>query len=540
MAFDRQGIFLNAVMLAAVTAVVAAAIQRFVPTWQPGYLVAACFLVALEAGIMQMIFRAERMWLAELARYLVPELTVMLVLMRIAATLSQGSQLSTPALAAIARRWLYDPLSIFDMLFLCFILAGLIVGGLAHTGMNDLLEIAPQPFEGPARDDEGSRRHAVLAAADRALALRRISSRFVVGGVLLLCALGIEAVNIERIGGPSHPISGLSAGGALLYLVSGFLLYSQARLALLHARWRLEGVHVADDVARRWTRASLMLIGGVVGAALALPRAYGLGLLDTLRAVLGLLGYALVLLGYVVIWIFSLLALIPVLLIALFSSNGSTTPPTLPRFVPPDAPPPVVHEPHLLPALIFWMCMFILVGYAFWIVGQRHPGLLRALTTRGPLAWLLDRLGWLWRDSRAWAGQATARARELLRRRGAIPKRRIPALRLGRLPPRELVLYFYRSTVRRAVERGLRRRGGQTPYEYRATLIEHLPEVEQDIGELTEAFVVAQYSPRPIDDTEARRARRPWERVRRRLQALNDRRPTTDDRRPTTDDEGRV
>ena len=186
MAFDRQGIFLNAVMLAAVTAVVAAAIQRFVPAWQPGYLVAACFLVALEAGIMQMIFRAERMWLAELARYLVPELTVMLVLMRIAATLSQGSQLTAPALAAVARRWLYDPLSIFDMLFLCFIIAGLIVGGLAHTGMNDLLEIAPQPFEGPARDDEGSRRHAVLAAADRTLALRRISSRFVAGGVLLL------------------------------------------------------------------------------------------------------------------------------------------------------------------------------------------------------------------------------------------------------------------------------------------------------------------------------------------------------------------
>jgi hypothetical protein len=57
---------------------------------------------------------------------------------------------------------------------------------------------------------------------------------------------------------------------------------------------------------------------------------------------------------------------------------------------------------------------------------------------------------------------------------------------------------------------------------------------------LTEAFVVAQYSPRPIGDTEARRARRPWERVRRRLQALNDRRPTTDDEGRTTNDAGGV
>src|SRR5437867_1732029 len=71
MSFNRQGIALNAVMLAALTATVAGAIGRFVPTWQPGYLVAACFLVAIEAGIVHTIFRAERMWMAELARYLV-------------------------------------------------------------------------------------------------------------------------------------------------------------------------------------------------------------------------------------------------------------------------------------------------------------------------------------------------------------------------------------------------------------------------------------------------------------------------------------
>src|SRR5205085_6679321 len=136
-------------------------------------------------------------------------------------------------------------------------------------------------------------RYISVIAGDRLAALGRISSRFIVGGVLVLCSLGLEAVNIQHIAGPARPISAMSAGGALLYLVSGFLLYSQARLALLQARWRLDGIRVAEAVTRRWARASLALIGGVAVAALVLPRAYGLGLLDTLRGALGLLGYGL-------------------------------------------------------------------------------------------------------------------------------------------------------------------------------------------------------------------------------------------------------
>jgi hypothetical protein len=527
MSLNRQGILLNAIMLAGLAAAIAGAVERFAPGWRPGYLVAACLLIALEAGIVHVVARAERMWTGEMLRYLVPELVLMLVLMRAAATLSLG----TAGLATDARRWLYDPVSIFDPLFLVYILVGLLVGVLVHVGMRDLAELAPQPFERSTTDDDGSRQHAVLIAADRAQALRRISSRFVGGGVLLLLALGLEAVNVERIAGPSRAISWLSTAGALLYLVCGCLLYSQARLALLQARWRLDGVTVAASVARQWSRASLALIGGVVGATLLLPRAYGMGLLDTLRGLLGLVGYALALLGYVVIWLFSLLALIPALLFALFAGNDRGAPSAMPRFVPPAAPPPAAHEPRLLPALVFWACMLFLTGYALWIVALRHPGLVGALTARGPLAWLLRQLGLAWRDTRDWAGLAAARASALLRRPVALPRRRLPSLRLRRLAPRELVFYFYRSTVRRATERGLRRRGGQTPYEYQATLADRLPEVEQELGELTEAFVTAQYSPRPVGPDDARRARRPWEQVRRRLRALvDDRPPTTDDR----------
>jgi hypothetical protein len=170
--------------------------------------------------------------------------------------------------------------------------------------------------------------------------------------------------------------------------------------------------------------------------------------------------------------------------------------------------------------MLFWLCMLLLAVYAISIVLQRNPGLARVLTSRGPLRWVLERLAWLWRDTRSWAGQVGTRARAIMARRVAVPIPRLPALRLGRLAPRELVRYFYRSTLRRAASGGVPRRTAQTPYEYGAVLAAQLPESERDIAELTETFVLAEYSARPVGEADARRVRRPWERLRRRLREL--------------------
>ena len=322
---------------------------------------------------------------------------------------------------------------------------------------------------------------------------------------------------------PGRPPSTLSSVAAVVYFTCGFLLYSQARLALLRSRWQIDGAQVSAEVPRRWSRVSWLIIVGVLGVGALLPRAYGLGLLGTLQRSIGLLGYGIALVGYALTTLISLLAVLPLLLISWLSgrSTTNTEPLGLPQFPPPpDAPPPSVYEPNLGASLIFWVCMALLAVYAATIVLQRNPGLVRALTQRGPILWLLQRLGWLWRDTRAWAGQAAERARVLLARPAAARQQRIPSLRLRRLAPRELVRYFYRSTLQRAAAGGVPRRHSQTPYEYSARLAQQLPEAQPDLAELTEAFVLAEYSPRPLDAEDARRARRPWERVRRKLRKL--------------------
>ncbi|HWQ13686.1 MAG TPA: DUF4129 domain-containing protein [Roseiflexaceae bacterium] len=521
MSFNRHGTLLTAVMIAALVTAIAGAVRRFAPGWRPELLIGVCFLIALETGFVHYTARRERMSLGELARYLVPELFVMAVLMRAAATLSTpagGGAVGIPAaFAADLERWLYDPLSVFEPLFVLYCIAGLLVGALAHASLRDLAELAPRPFETPEALSEGSRRYLVQLAEDRSAAIRRVGRRFLLGGMVLLLALGLEAVNLERLGGRGMPISAPSTVGTLVYVVAGFLLYSQARLALLRARWQQEGAQVADTVARRWNRSSWLLIIAVVGGAALLPRTYGRGLLETLNAGLALVGYALALLGYLVLWLFGMIVALPAWLLSLLlPAGGPVTPPAPPPA--PPLPPEVTREPRLLPALVFWLCMLALAVYAARIVAQRHPGLLRAILSRGPLARLLGWLASLWGDASSWAGQVAQAAREMLRKAADAPPRSpFRAIRLNALTPRELVRYFYRSTLRRASQRGVGRRSGQTPYEYEAALMRLLPEAEPDIANLTEAFVLAQYTRRPVGAAEARQARGPWQRLRRAL-----------------------
>src|SRR4051812_6191551 len=142
---NRQGLILNAFMLMALMAVLAGPIHRFSPTWQPIYIVVASFLVAIEAGLVHHVFRREHMWIDELLRYVLPEIFVMLILMRVATTLGAG----VATLSADVLRWLYDPLSVFDMSFIFAIFAGFLVGMLTHAAVRDLSELEPRASEAP-------------------------------------------------------------------------------------------------------------------------------------------------------------------------------------------------------------------------------------------------------------------------------------------------------------------------------------------------------------------------------------------------------
>jgi hypothetical protein len=509
---DLIGSILAAAMLASLVLVLGGVVQRFMPGWNPYYLGAASALVALESAFVQLVIRRERMSMGESARYLAAELAALAVLMRVVATLSVGLQ----TLGAAADVWLRTPLTAFtDGPFVGCMLVGVLVAlgarGVA-SGLQDLAVVVAQPGDSLLH---GVNRAAI--AADRVAALRLINNRFVGGGVLLLLSLSIQMVNIQQIGGPSLPLSLNTAVAALIYLICGFLLYSQARLALLTARWQSERSTIEPAVLRRWNRSSIVLVGLLSFVLLALPRNYGLGLLDTIRLTLGTVGAVLAFLGYAMLWLISSLALLPMLLFAWLFPSETVIP--APPADPPMPPPleQVAGQPPLIPSLIFWLCIALLAGYALWTVAQRHPGLRRLFDVRGPLAALRRWLASLWGDTAAWANLALARAALRVRRMASAPRSAAPRLRLGGLTPRDLVLACYRAVLTRAAGFGLPRRRGQTPLEYRETLSNHVPDLQSDIDQLTDAFMAAEYGPRTPNTDAARAARTASATLRRRL-----------------------
>lgn len=512
MRFNLRGALLVAAMIAAAMATAGGAARRFAPEWRPEPLALACLLIALTAGVVHYAARRERMTLSDVARYAAPELLAFAVIMRIAASTSTPTQ----PLDASLERWLYDPLSIFEPLFVLYLLLGLLAAMLTHLMLHDLGTLVPHDTS--AAPVESGERFASLMAADRAAALRSLGQRFGIGGVVLLLALGIEAVNIEQPGGPPNPIAPLSALSMLAYIVCGFVLLSQARLALLQTRWNLEGAQVADAVAQRSNRASLLLIAGVTLAAALLPRSYGRALLDILNNGLAFVGYAVALLGYIAMWLFGVLLSLPAMLLAWLLPPVSAVPAAPPPPVAaPPLPPDVEREPRLLPALIFWLCVLALIVHAGRLLARRYPGLGAQVRSLGPLTALLHWLAELWRDATNWTGMLA----ESIRARATHERPAPPALpappRFDRLAAREQVRAAYRMMLRHAASHGLERRTSQTPYEYTAAVTPRAPDAGADLAELTEAFIRAQYSEATVSSEEAVRARTFWERLRRTL-----------------------
>jgi hypothetical protein len=74
---------------------------------------------------------------------------------------------------------------------------------------------------------------------------------------------------------------------------------------------------------------------------------------------------------------------------------------------------------------------------------------------------------------------------------------------------------LYRRMKAAGSRRGVHSAPAQTPYEYGSELSRNLPPAQQDIAGLTEAYVVAEYGPRPVGPAELHRARRHWNRLQR-------------------------
>ena len=479
----------------------------FSPDWNPVYLTAGCVLAALEAFYSYRFVQTPRVYGINVLRFRAGELSLVFLLLR----MGRFIDMSWTKIAAELQAWPHNLALVFDLQTLAAFIPALACWWAATNTARDLDGIGQPPR---SRQDHGS-------------PVESLTGRFFAGGAVLLVAAGLSRIEdaSELLDLHRPPARGLVLN-VLIYFLLGLVLLAQARLIELRKRWQGQEAQVADRLPGRWLRYSLSFIGLAVLLAFVLPTGFAQSPLTWIAAILSLFVAASL---FIASWLLFLL-LLPfglffVLLSTLSGKPDSSAVPRPPSFEPPQQA--LEGRDGTSWSLILFVIALVVIIYLVRSYLRHRPKLRVTISALSSLQLL--RQGWsaFWR----WLRRRSAHLRgavknsfpHLLRRRlvenGSLelPFR---LLRLRTLSPRERVLYYYLSTLRRASRQGYPRHPHQTPGEYQATLEPNLPQAQDEMRELTQAFVEARYSRHEVAPDQDRRVRASWERVKAALRAL--------------------
>lgn len=491
------------------------------PTPQDFRFTPLLLFIAALAGV------ASAQWLAEPRQRLVGrtgfQLAQLLLLLLVLRLLTWAMTGNWPTLAMV-RGWILEPWTFFDGVFIATAILCALAWHRASVVSGIFYRLALTPGELAYDNERRSGSFWRMAhlpervLVSRADLVEHYTTQWMVGGVFLALFAAATRVRI----GPQLNINVLDMGippamvaALVFYFLIGLALLSQARLAVLRAQWLLDGVEMPERLPSRWSRWSLLVIVaiGVLAALLPLGSTWQLG------AIVNTLVLALV---QIAMFIVSLIAALFALILSLLGEPPEM--PEIPQDVTP-APPvvevvPMLQAPPWLGGAAFWLIALLALLIALRVLLGKE-GL---DVTRRKLASLL---GLVWAQIKGWARGAQSLARSI---QVNLPGRRSPEtsanarqswrfIRLGGLPPREQVRYFYLSTLRRAADQGIVRRPAQTPGEFVQELESTWPEAEMDVEALTAAFVTARYDTIEISADEARQAKSVWERIKRALRS---------------------
>ncbi|MBV9280834.1 MAG: DUF4129 domain-containing protein, partial [Chloroflexi bacterium] len=374
-------------------------------------------------------------------------------------------------------------------------------------------------------EDAPDARSAAVAPAER------LARRFLAGGVVLFALAALSQVRIARaLDVPAGPTSG-PVLNVLLYFLLGLLMLGQVRYTVLQRRWRHQGSAVAEGLGGRWIRYTLAFLAILTFLALLLPTNRTVGLVEVGRALWGPVSAVA---AQLVDLLRGLLSHLGLRANPSSYHNPPTLPPSLPTLPPVRRSGGAAAHPHahganpllsIVQTVLFWAAIlasaaYLIRSYLLGTQGGSSPAGSR-------IGRLLASLGALWGAVLAWLRGSLERAGiQLPERRDrdsgeSNQAARLPRfLRVTHLPPRQQVLYYYLSIVRRAGRQGVPRRASQTPHEFEAVLTSRLSAARQDVHLLTEAFVEARYSPADVEPDRAGSVQASWKRVRAALRRL--------------------
>lgn len=521
--------FLIAVMVICLDMAWLALIARFVPALAGGY----GQLVLIFSVLVTILGCATTTYLAQPGErqrrrpaYRWAEFAFVVLATRL---MLWGATGSWPALIDL----IYRPIdTLIDGLFLS---AGLVVlfswlAAIEFTG--DLLRLALQPDELFAIQQDRIGELIRTSNSDRPQILSRIVARWVGGGILMVMAAAGLQVERPVNGGffalSQQNIDPTIIAAIVIYFLAGLVLVSQGQLALLRTRWLLDRVPWSESVLRQWPLyvMLLLLIIGVLSTLLPFGGTFLLG-----QILFGVVNFFF----NVLISIFRFFMGLFLLLIAALVGEAPESP--APEAPPPPPPPMMEPLPPAASALpewtggaLFWISMALILGYAAYIYFSDRGVQFTWLLT----FWQMLRERWvaLFGSYRQW--QRNRLPGRVLSETAAPEIARVHWSKRGldwrRLDPTQQVRYFYLTTLELAKEKGIGRANGETPSQYALRLARYITanqeESEQNpeqsthkrqhqeaVQNLTDAFVQARYSKKPLQDSESANLARIWEKL---------------------------
>jgi hypothetical protein len=312
----------------------------------------------------------------------------------------------------------------------------------------------------------------------------------------------------------------------VLYFILALILLSQSQFALLHGRWLWQRTPVSPGLSRNWiiyTLAFFAILGLLI---LLLPTHYSLQLLYALQVVFSFIVQILMFLMALIAFLFSLL-------MSLFSKpNQQATQETMPspQFNKIQVATQTTPVPWLetVRAVVFWAIFGSVLVYAIKTYVIRNGLLIATLRRSSIIAWIMNGFKSIWswllgvnRQVSATLAATFLKGRSILMAAGDAEKSEFANPRS--LPPRQKVIFYYLTLVRRSSQRGLPRKLNQTPLQFEETLRASLPEVENEIDALTDSFVEARYSKHEIDGEKVNLLQEFWKKVMTTLRNWQDR-----------------
>lgn len=521
--FRRVSSLLVAAMIACAVMTVGILINQLLPLWNPWIMSVLCFFIALDSLYTRQRLKNQPILGSSRLVITGSQIVVIFLAVKVAMSLSRGMQ----SFLSEIPLWGQDFIQNFITLEL---LAGLVLAVIAWfvgSYFGELLEamgmeqaLIDQSVEVP---DERSQPNAHN---------RLINLIFSILIILVMFAalVRVDLTGIQDFGEDLKFIQmpPLSGGGAstLAYFMLGLALLSQTQFISLNTHWGLARTPISGNLAGRWALYSILFLVFLAILAGLLPTRYSLGFFSSLGYWLDYLLSILFFIGQAIFALIALLVNLPFLLFgkeAPLAENASASPeiPTPPA---PEAAIPIsVPWLDMIKTIFFWVFFLGVVIFALSQYLRQHEEIIAGLRRIPGWKYLARFRSWLL-SLFAGVGREISRFMESGRTRinALNASRRFIAqggyINPKRLTPRQKVYFYYLALIRRGGEQGIPRQPAQTPLEYAQTLDRVLPRAENDIDQLTDVFIEARYSRHAVENEDANRVKKTWDKIRRALQ----------------------